>query len=323
MVGKANLDGEMEGDMQLKRRSFLKFAAVGAAAAVTTPRPAQAWQSKAPVDGFGALVDISRCIGCRKCEQACNAINELPPTAQPFDDLRVFDGKRRPDATNLTVVNRYHSGRIDDQGLLVADFVKVQCMHCQDAACVSACITGALSKHSNGAVHYDVKKCIGCRYCMVACPFEIPAYEYHDPITAKVMKCTFCETLQREQNKPPACATICPTEAITFGKRATVLKLAKKRLEDHPGRYVDHIYGEKEVGGTSWLYLSKVPFAKLGFLTLSEKPLPRLTETLQHSLFSYLWSPALLFALLGGVMFHNHKKTKDHGSNKQQSGGDS
>jgi Fe-S-cluster-containing dehydrogenase component len=308
--------------MQLKRRSFFKLAAVGAFTAVATPRPAQAWQSKAPADPYGCLVDISRCIGCRKCEQACNAINELPPAARPFDDLIVLGEKRRPDETKFTVVNRYHSGRIDDKGLLVADFVKVQCMHCQDPACASACITGALSKHSNGTVHYDVSKCIGCRYCMVACPFEIPAYEYHNPITPKVMKCTFCETQLLEQNKPPACATICPTEAITFGKRSTLLKLAKKRQSDYPGRYVDHIYGEKEVGGTSWLYLSRVPFAKLGFLTLPAKPIPRLTENIQHSLFSYLWSPALLFTLLGGVMYRNHKKQCRHQSdNPQHPGG--
>ena len=295
--------------MQLKRRSFVKLAAVGAATAISTPRSALAWQSKAPADAFGCLMDISRCIGCRKCEQACNAVNELPLPVRPFDDLSVFDEKRRPDATKFTVVNRYHSGRVDDdKGLPVADFVKIQCMHCQDPACVSACITGAMSKKSNGAVHYDADKCIGCRYCMVACPFEIPAYEYHNPLAPKVMKCTLCETLLSEQNKPPACATICPTEAITFGKRSTLLKLAKKRLHDNPGRYVDHVYGEKEVGGTSWLYLSNVPFAKLGFLKLPLKPLPRLPETLQHSLFSYLWSPALLFTLLGGVMYRNHKQ---------------
>ncbi|OQY17862.1 MAG: 4Fe-4S ferredoxin [Desulfobacteraceae bacterium 4572_35.1] len=308
--------------MQLKRRSFFKLAAVGAVTAVTTPCTVKAWESKAPQDSYGCLVDISRCIGCRKCEQACNAVNELPTAARSFDDLTVLDEKRRPDATKFTVVNRYNTGRIDDKGLLVADFVKVQCMHCQDPACVSACITGAMSKHSNGAVHYDASKCIGCRCCMVACPFEIPAYEYHNPITPKVMKCTFCETLQREQNKPPACATICPTEAITFGKRNTLLNLAKKRLHDNPGRYVKHIYGEKEVGGTSWLYLSKVPFAKLGFIKLPFNPLPRLTETLQHSLFSYLWSPALLFTLLGGVMYRSHKKQSAHQpDNTQQPGG--
>jgi Fe-S-cluster-containing dehydrogenase component len=294
--------------MQLKRRSFLKLVAFGSAATVVSPRLSHGWQSKAPADPFACLVDITRCIGCRKCEQACHAVNELPPVKKSFTDLTVFDEKRRPDATQFTVVNRYHTGRIDSKGGLVADFVKVQCMHCQDPACASACITGALSKTSTGAVHYDVSKCIGCRYCMVACPFEIPAYEYHNPLTPRVMKCNFCETLLLEQNKAPACATICPTEAITFGKRSVLLQVAKKRQRKDPGRYIKHIYGEKEVGGTSWLYLSKVTFYKLGFLKLPKKPLPRLSETLQHSLFSYLWSPALLFTLLGGVMYRNHRK---------------
>lgn len=294
--------------MQLKRRSFLKLVATGAASTVVAPRRAGAWKSKAPMDANACLVDITRCIGCRKCEQACNSVNELPLPPTSFGDLTVFDVRRRPDATQFTVVNRHHSERIDDKGQLVPDFVKVQCMHCQDPACASACITGALSKSSNGAVHYDVTKCIGCRYCMVACPFEIPAYEYHDPITPRVMKCNFCETLLVEQNKAPACATICPTEAITFGKRSTLLTVAKKRQSSYPGRYIKHIYGENEVGGTSWMYLSGVPFKKMGFLELPDRPLPKLSETLQHSLFSYLWSPALLFTLLGGVMYRNHKK---------------
>ncbi len=294
--------------MQLKRRSFLKLFAVGSAATVVSPRPAKGWQSTAPADSYACLVDVSRCIGCRKCEQACNAVNELPLAQTSFADLTVFDEKRRPNATQLTVVNRYHTGRIDNKGLLVSDFVKVQCMHCQDPACVSACITGALSKSKTGAVHYDVSKCIGCRYCMVACPFEIPAYEYNNPLTPRVMKCTFCETLLREQNKAPACATICPTEAITFGKRTSLLQVAKKRQHNDPGRYIKHIYGEKEVGGTCWLYLSSVPFEKLGFLKLPNRPLPKLSEMLQHSLFSYLWSPALLFTLLGGIMYRNNNK---------------
>lgn len=293
--------------MQLKRRSFFKLMFGGAAAAVVSARPAQAWTSKAPEQALGCLVDISRCIGCRKCEQACSEANKRP-SSESFSDLRVYDEKRRPDATRLTVVNRYHSGRLDDAGQLLADFVKVQCMHCQDPACASACITGALSKRADGAVVYDVDKCIGCRYCMVACPYEIPAYEYHNPVTPQVVKCTFCAPLLSDGQQPPACAAICPTEAITFGRRRSLLQLAKKRIHSNPGRYISHIYGEKEVGGSSWLYLSSVPFAKLGFLTLPQRPLPKLTETLQHSLFSYLWSPAVLFSVLAGVMFYNHKK---------------
>jgi formate dehydrogenase iron-sulfur subunit len=182
---------------------------------------------EAPSDPYGCLVDLTRCIGCRKCEQACAEVNGLPQPERSFEDLTVLDAKRRPDERSFTVVNRYVSGKIDERDQLVPTFVKLQCMHCQDPACASACIVGALTKKDNGAVHYDVSKCIGCRYCMVACPFEIPAYEYHDPITPRVMKCTFCYERVSKEGKLPGCAEICPVEAITFGRRSTLLKLAK------------------------------------------------------------------------------------------------
>ena len=182
-------------------------------------------------------MDLTRCIGCRKCEQACQTVNSLPQPEQSFDDLTILDRKRRPDEKSYTVVNRYYSGKIDERDQLIPTFVKIQCMHCQDPACASACIVGALTKKENGAVHYDAGKCIGCRYCMVACPFEIPAYEYHNPITPRVMKCTFCYERVAEEGKLPGCAQICPVEAITFGKRADLLALGHQRIKDNPGRY--------------------------------------------------------------------------------------
>jgi formate dehydrogenase beta subunit len=298
--------------MQLSRRSFLKVMGATGAGLATSGRSANAWQSRAPEDALGCLVDLTRCIGCRKCEQACQTVNQLPPPDTSFDDLTVLDRKRRPDEKSYTVVNRYYSGEIDARDQLVPTFVKIQCMHCQDPACASACIVGALTKEANGAVHYDVSKCIGCRYCMVACPFEIPAYEYHDPITPRVMKCTFCYERVADEGKLPGCAQICPVEAITFGKRASLLELGHKRIEDNPGRYVDHIYGENEVGGTSWMYISGQPFKNLGFIDVPAKPLPQLAETIQHSLFSYLWSPIVLFGMLGGVMWGYRDKGDRH-----------
>jgi formate dehydrogenase beta subunit len=289
--------------MQLSRRNFLKVMGATGAGLAASGSPASAWQSRAPADALGCLVDLTRCIGCRKCEQACQTVNQLPPPDTSFDDLTVLDRKRRPDEKSYTVVNRYYSGEIDARDQLVPTFVKIQCMHCQDPACASACIVGALTKEANGAVQYDVSKCIGCRYCMVACPFEIPAYEYHDPITPRVMKCTFCYARVADEGKLPGCAQICPVEAITFGKRSTLLEIGRQRLKDNPGRYVDHIYGEKEVGGTSWMYLSGQPFEDLGFIDVPEKPMPQLAETIQHTLFSYLWSPIVLFGMLGGVMW--------------------
>jgi len=301
----------------------MKLGAAGVASSLVRPKNAQAWESKAPPDteSFGCLTDISRCIGCRKCEKACSEINKLPPPMQPYDDLTVFDQTRRPDAEHITVVNRYHTGRLDENGKLAPNYVKIQCMHCVDPACVSACITGAMTKSDSGAVHYDASKCIGCRYCMVACPFEIPAYEYHKPLMPQVIKCTLCEAEFTRNNRPPACATVCPTEAITFGKRSTLLELAKKRLQKNPAQYVQHIYGEKEVGGTAWLYISSVPFAKINFLKLPHKPLPKLSETLQHSLFSYLWSPIVLFTILSVVLFKRSKKDVLPSSNTSEDGG--
>ena len=294
--------------MNLNRRGFFKImgAAAGASLAAEAPS-ADARSLKSPPDAYGCLVDLTRCIGCRKCEAACNRVNDLPPPDRSFEDPTVLNKLRRPDEKTFTVVNRYFPGRLDKQNQLVPTFVKIQCMHCQDPACASACIVGALTKKSNGSVHYDVSKCIGCRYCMVACPFEIPAYEYHDPITPRVMKCTFCFERIEKEGGLPGCAEICPVEAITFGKRSTLLSVAKKRIRENPAKYIDHIYGEAEVGGTSWMYLSGIPFERLGFIEVPDHPTPKLAETIQHTLFSYLWSPIVLFGLLGGVMWTSHK----------------
>lgn len=291
--------------MKLTRRGFLKVAGVKGAAALHTPGAARALE--APQDPYGCLIDLTRCIGCRKCEEACNKVNNLPEPDESFEDPTVLNRPRRPDAKAYTVVNRYFPGRLDAANQLVPTYVKIQCMHCLEPACASACITGALSKKENGAVHYNVSKCIGCRYCMVACPFEIPAYEYHDPLTPRVMKCTFCYERIIEKGGLPGCAEICPTEAITFGRRETLLKVAKKRIKENPAQYIDRIYGEKEVGGTSWMYITGEPFEKLGFIGVPDTPTPHLTEKIQHTLFAYLWSPIVLYGILGGIMWTSRK----------------
>jgi len=303
--------------MKLDRRGFFKImgAAAGASLA-SSPPSADARSLKAPPDAYGCLVDLTRCIGCRKCEEACNRVNELPAPDRSFEDPTVLNTLRRPDERTYTVVNRYFPGKLDSQNQLVPTYVKIQCMHCQDPACASACIVGALTKKANGSVHYDVSKCIGCRYCMVACPFEIPAYEYHDPITPRVMKCTFCFERISKEGGLPGCAEICPVEAITFGKRSTLLSVAKKRIRENPARYIDQIYGETEVGGTSWMYLSGIDFDKLGFINVPDQPTPKLAETIQHTLFSYLWSPIVLFGLLSGIMWTSHKNGQPNDTEK-------
>lgn len=271
---------------------------------------------KIPADSLGCLVDTTLCVGCRKCEQACNERHHLAKPAVSFEEMAVLENERRMDATSYTVVNKYYPENI---GSLTwrnhPVFVKFQCMHCNDPSCVSACIVGALTKQKNGAVIYDADKCIGCRYCMFACPFQVPAYDYDDPLVPQVRKCTFCFESVSDGGLP-ACAQVCPREAIIFGKRTDLIDLAHWKMKSHPGKYVDHIYGEHEVGGTSWMYLSSMPFESVGFPQLDTKAPPRLTEAIQHGLFQYFAAPIGLFVVLGGIMrfssfYGNHKKLED------------
>jgi Fe-S-cluster-containing dehydrogenase component len=222
-------------------------------------------------DSLGVLHDTTLCVGCRRCEGACNQVNTLPLPEKPFDDQNVLKENRRTTAEAFTVVNKYEGSA----GKAV--FRKTQCNHCLEPACASACFVKAFSKTKEGAVVYDASVCVGCRYCMVACPFNIPAYEYAEPLTPRVMKCTLCHPRVKE-GKLPGCVEACPVEALTFGKRENLLKIARERIQKHPDRYINHIYGEHEMGGTSWLYLSGVPFEQIGMREdLGVKSAPELT----------------------------------------------
>jgi formate dehydrogenase iron-sulfur subunit len=135
-------------------------------------------------------------------------------------------------------------------------------MHCHDPACASACPVAALIKLPEGPVVYDDARCIGCRYCMMACPFQIPRFQWESAVPL-VRKCTFCADRQA-MGLAPACTTTCPTEALLFGERAELLQEAHRRIGTKPKRYYPQVYGEKIVGGTSKLYLTAVSFEELG-----------------------------------------------------------
>ncbi len=213
----------------------------------------------------GVLYDVTRCIGCRGCQVACKQWNELPGRA-----TKNTGTKENPPNLNAYAYTRVRFAEADGTGGVQYSFAKQQCMHCLHPACVQACIVGALEKHADGPVTYDDRKCIGCRYCQAACPFGIPSFEWDDAIPW-IKKCTFCADRQGAGLKP-ACVTTCPTGALTYGERESLLTQARTRLAASPSLYVDHVYGEKEVGGTSWLYISDVPFADLGFSQLGEEP---------------------------------------------------
>jgi len=301
--------------MKLDRRRFLKLTGIMAASPLIGKNDTAlaASEPKLSKESYGCLVDTTLCVGCRKCEQACNQRHNLAEPSESFEEMTVLENERRMDETTYTVVNKYYPETIGSLTWRTRPtFVKFQCMHCNDPSCVSACIVGALTKQANGAVIYNAQKCIGCRYCMVACPFQVPAYEYNNPLTPQVRKCTFCFDSIKDGGLP-ACAQICPREVITFGKKADLLDLARWKMKNKPGKYVDHIYGEHEVGGTSWLYLASEPFESIGFPKLGTKAPPRLTEAIQHALFQSFVAPIFLFSLLGGAMwFTNFYKKNNH-----------
>jgi formate dehydrogenase iron-sulfur subunit len=287
--------------MKLDRRSFLKTASVAAAGITALPSAAgKAGPTNILSENrMGVLVDTTTCIGCRRCEFACKTAHDLPtPHVESYSDRTVFKKQRRPDITALTVVNEFENPK---KPSLPTD-VKVQCMHCDHPACVSACIVGAFSKRENGTVVWDSDLCIGCRYCMVACPFQIPAFEFEKALGPNIMKCDFC-IKRTEKGHLPACVDICPVEALTYGQRSEILRLAHSRVKLNPERYDKHIYGEFEVGGTSWMYLANQSAYKFGFPHLKEKPAPGVSESIQHGIFAYFMPPLALYSLLGGIMW--------------------
>jgi formate dehydrogenase iron-sulfur subunit len=275
--------------MKLGRRGFFKVAAVtaGAAGASATSAASPAGgATHAEDDGAAVLVDTTLCVGCRACEAACSEANALPP---PAEGDAVMDGPRETAPDVFTVVNKA------EKSPGVPRFAKRQCLHCLAPGCASACPVRALDKLPSGPVVYDPSKCMGCRYCMVACPFEIPKYEY-DALAPRVRKCTFCAPRQAAGLKP-ACTEVCPSGALTFGKRGELLEVAKTRIYTNPDRYVHHVYGEHEAGGTSWLYISDIPFEKLALRTgIPEKPIPELVQGALSAppFVMTLWPPLLM-----------------------------
>jgi formate dehydrogenase iron-sulfur subunit len=271
--------------MTIGRRGFFKIAAVGAGAAGAAAASASSAAHTMP-DGPGVLVDTTRCVGCRACEAACSEANKLPP---PPEDDAVLEQRRDTAEQAFTVVNKTEKSPGVDR------FAKKQCMHCLAPACASACPVRAMDKQPEGPVTYDASKCMGCRYCMLACPFDIPKYEYSSN-APRVRKCTFCFERQKAGLKP-ACTEVCPSGALTFGKRNALLEEANARIYTNPEKYVHHVYGEHEAGGTSWLYITDVDLEKLAFRTdVPEKPMPELVSGALGAppFVMTLWPPLLM-----------------------------
>jgi len=226
----------------------------------------------------GVLVDISKCMGCKGCQVACKQWNDLPATKTSFNN----DLGSPADASGNTWTHvRFRTVENGDE--VKYRFAKRQCFHCEEPACASACFAKALQKTPEGPVVYHPNLCVGCRYCMLACPFEVPKYEWNKTFPL-IAKCQFCFDPDGKYDRlgnglKPACVSTCPTGCLQYGDREELVAQAWARINSD-SKYVKHVFGEKEVGGTSWLYISDVPFETFGFRTdVTTRPLPEYTES--------------------------------------------
>ena len=258
----------------MDRRDLLKTVGAAAGTALVgsglgaEPLAGAAAGSVGAVEPVGILVDTTKCIGCRSCEFACADAHR--DAGVEFTEDVDFSVERTTDEKHWTVVNRYQT----DQGEVYA---KTQCMHCLAPACASACLTRAMRKTPEGPVTWTPDRCMGCRFCMISCPFDMPKFQYQSA-NPRIEKCVMCSERLAE-GKLPACVESCPSGALRFGPRTELLEEAKKRIYQAPDGYLHHIYGEREAGGTGWLYLASVPFEQLGFRTdVGETPYPSYTR---------------------------------------------
>ncbi len=286
--------------MSINRKDFFKVLGVTGAALALGKEVRAVPEKEDDIEFYGILYDSTRCAGCQTCEAVCAEANGLPaPTA--VIEAGVI---RKTDELHRTVVNAYNTSKGEA-------YLKKQCMHCNEPACTAACLTQAMYKTREGAVIWRGDKCMGCRYCMVSCPFDVPKFEYHSA-NPKIEKCNMCFDRTKE-GKIPACVENCPAEALIYGKRRDLIKEARKRIVENPDQYIDHIYGEHEAGGTGFLYLAAVPFDELGFNTsLQKESYPSLSKGFLYSVptIFVLW-PALLLGIREATRNNNLKSEEN------------
>jgi Fe-S-cluster-containing dehydrogenase component len=315
--------------MGVSRRDFLKAAAGGtlAVAASLTPSPVLARAPKARLpEAKGMLFDSTVCIGCRVCMVACKEYNNLPPEfSRPTD---VWDNPANLSDKTYNIIKLYQQGApmTKDQEIDGFAFVKRSCMHCVDPSCVSACPVTALTKdHVTGIVKYNKDLCIGCRYCQVACPFNIPKFQWESAFP-QIKKCQLCDHRMAEGGYA-ACCEFCPTGASIYGNVLDLIEESKRRLALPVGKeapyplrrvdsgdmnvrlvtpYINHIYGYKEGGGTQVMLLSNVPVTKMGYPDLPEESTASHSETLMHTLYKGMIAP---YVVLGGLFYVIYKNT--------------
>jgi Fe-S-cluster-containing dehydrogenase component len=318
--------------MGLSRRDFLKISGGGGLVLASSLSPAPV-AARAPIprlpEAKGILYDATLCIGCKACMTACKEYNHLPPDHR--NPNSVWDDPVDLSAKTVNIVKLYTNGTgaLKDREIDGYSFIRRFCMHCVDPSCVSACPVSALTKEpETGVVRYNKNNCIGCRYCQIACPYNIPKFQW-DLAFPQIVKCQLCSH-RFASGGYSACCEFCPTGASIFGNTQDLLKEAKRRLSLNPGQlaeyplrridssdrtqrpvtpYLKHIYGAREGGGTQVLMLANVPFTKLGLPQLPPESQASRSELLYHSLYKGMILP---YVILGGLFFLIYKNTTGH-----------
>jgi Fe-S-cluster-containing dehydrogenase component len=300
------------------RRNFFKVLGTGATLMAGTASAAASTKHHANNDELAMLYDANKCVGCKACMVACKRVNgdsgNLAFEQAEFDHDKIWDAPEDLSGDTRTIIKVCKQ---DNQW----SYIKHSCMHCQKPSCVSVCPVSAMRKDKvTGIVDYDKNTCLGCRYCQIACAFNIPKFQW-DKTVPQIVKCDFCRNTNLKEKGIPACVEFCPTGAILFGKRGSLLQEARNRLAQDPEKYVQHIYGEHEVGGTNFMYIAGMPFQQLGVPNLPSNPPAEFAEKIQHTIYKGFIAPIALYGALGFVALKNMKRrAHKQGTSGQESG---
>jgi len=298
------------------RREFFGVLGVTGAGLLAAKARAAGQARAVNNDELGMLYDATRCVGCKACMAACKRVNfesgGLSYERAPFDPDGLWDAPEDLSGSTRTLI------KLCRESAKRWSYVKYSCLHCQEPSCVSVCPVSAMTKDKvTGIVDYDRTKCIGCRYCQIACAFNIPRFQW-DRKAPQIVKCDLCKHTNLRGKGIPACAEVCPAGAISFGKRGALLQEARARIQADSAGYQHYIYGEHEVGGTNQLYLSALPFAALGLNELPGQAPAVFSEQIQHTIYQGFIAPVALYGVLCAVALRNRSKARVTGSSKEE-----
>ena len=296
--------------MDVNRRDVLKVLIGGTAMTAVAASTAHVAKAESDTvqpleDAVGLLYDATKCIGCRACMPACANANGLPPDRGASHGMYM-----QPEALNSLTKNLIKLYVAPDGH--ERSFIKQQCMHCVDPACVSGCPMQALHKELHGVVGWDSGLCIGCRYCQIACPFNIPKFEWYR-VNPKIVKCELCRHIVGKTVSQPACTQVCPTHAVIYGKRTDLLAEAHRRIKEKPGYYFeDRVYGEIEGGGTQCLILSHVDYSKLGLPRMGPQSNASRVRRVTNVIYQGFLTPVVIYGGLVAIIRDRWKAHLDH-----------